>query len=149
MSSQTIVVYTDGSALGNPGQGGWAWYITPAEHGSGHGGHTTNNIMELTAIANAIQHIDLAYGPHVNIEIRSDSDYSIKACSQWIHGWKRNNWRTAAGKPVANQDIITRVDQLTTSRSGIVRYTWVKAHNGEPGNEAVDTLARTAAGRPG
>ena len=138
-------IYTDGSALGNPGPGGWGWWIPdgrcdavtePAGTGVA-AGKTTNNRMELQAIAAALATVD---GP---IEIVSDSTYARDCLTRWVHGWRRRGWTTAAGKPVKNRDLIEPLAAAIAVRD--VTFTWVKGHTGNLGNEAADELAYHAA----
>lgn len=136
-----LAVATDGSALGNPGPGGWAWAVDDDSWAAGGVPHTTNNIMELTAIREA-----LAATAHlgVPVEIQADSSYCIDALTKWIHGWRRRNWRTASGSPVANRDLIEEIGGLLEGRQ--VRFVWVRGHAGHAANEHADARARAAAG---
>jgi ribonuclease HI len=139
-AGRPITVATDGSALGNPGPGGWAWVRTDgSSEGYGYGGdRTTNNAMELTAIAAALR-----AHPTGPITIISDSRYAIDCVTKWVHGWRRRGWRTAAGSPVANRELVETIVGLAASRD--VTYQWVRGHAGHPANERADTLARNAA----
>jgi ribonuclease HI len=134
-------IYTDGSCLGNPGPGGWAaacdnFVISGAEE------HTTNNRMELTAVERALQKcLDMGL---FHIFVWTDSTYVKNGITLWIHGWKRNGWKTAGGGDVKNKDIWVKIDALLY-RMKNVQWRWVKAHNGHPMNEKVDTLAREQA----
>lgn len=138
-----MVVYADGSALGNPGPAGWAFWVNSSYWAAGGFAHATNNIGELTAIAQLLNYIH----PSIPLEIRCDSKYAISCSTQWLPGWKRRGWIKADGKPVANQEILQAIDAGLKARTAPVRFTWVKAHAGEPGNEAVDALAYAAAVR--
>jgi ribonuclease HI len=141
---EPLRVACDGSSLGNPGPGGWAWYASDALHASGGAAHTTNNVMELTAVAEALRTLP----DDAPLTLVCDSRYVIDACTKWIHGWKRNGWKTAAGKAVANQELVMQIDTLLRARRAPVRFEWVKAHvarGGDPLNEAADALARAAA----
>ena len=142
------VVYSDGGCDPNPGPGGWG-VVIQAEEGPVElcGGEraSTNNRMELTAAISA-----LAWFPEgASIEMRCDSQYVVKSVTEWIPGWKRRGWRTATG-PVKNQDLMERIDELARGRD--VRWTWVRGHSGEAGNERADRLAtqgrREALGLP-
>ena len=144
-SIRPVVVYADGSALGNPGPTGWAWWVSPSCWASGGLGHGTNNIGELTAVVEILT----SFPADTPLELRCDSRYAISCCTEWLAGWKRRGWVKADGKPVANREIIERLDGLLARRTATTRFVWVKAHAGEPGNEAVDTLARGAAERSG
>jgi ribonuclease HI len=135
-----LVLYTDGSCLANPGPGGWAW---ACELGwMSNGSHaTTNNAMELLAILEALKAAHEAGAE--SVVIRTDSQYSIDALTKWIHGWRKRNWTTASGSPVANRETIEAIHRV----SGLltVRYEKVKAHAGHEWNERVDDLARRQA----
>jgi len=139
-----LVVYTDGSCLGNPGPGGWAWAIPGGRSDSGGEPLTTNQRMEITAVLEALRAIGDA-GPAV-VTVMSDSAYVVK-CFQdrWWEGWLRRGWRNAAGKPVANRDLWEPLlhEALETDRQIVFR--WVKGHSGDPWNDFVDQLAMAAA----
>ncbi len=148
MSDSPTRVYTDGSALGNPGPGGWGWWVDADRYDSGTEqgddpaftpGATTNNRMELTAIAAAL---DALGGP---LTVVSDSTYARDCLTRWVQGWRKRGWKTAAGKPVKNRDIIEPLATLVAERE--VTFEWVKGHSGDPGNEAADRLAHAAATR--
>lgn len=139
----TLVVYADGSALGNPGPCGWAWWVNSGCWAAGGFLHGTNNIGELTAVAEALDWAPIDRP----LELRCDSRYVIDASTKWIVGWKRRGWIKADGKPVANREIMERIDSALSARTAPTRFTWVKGHSGEPGNEAVDLQARSAAER--
>lgn len=132
-------IHTDGACKGNPGIGGWGYLIqengqTVAEN---HGGETetTNNRMELMAVIQSLANIPAGS----KVRIHSDSQYVIKGIKEWIHGWKKNGWKTADKKPVKNAELW---QQLDTARSKLdVAWVWVKGHNGDPGNERADALA--------
>ena len=130
-------VYTDGSCLGNPGAGGWAALIGDVQMSGGQD-KTTNNIMEMTAVVKALEEC-LKQGI-LEIQLFTDSNYVKNGISSWIHGWKRNGWKTASGAPVKNKDLWIQMDTLTQKMTR-VEWTWVKAHNGHPQNELVDSLA--------
>ncbi|GHI09977.1 ribonuclease HI [Streptomyces cellostaticus] len=136
----------DGASKGNPGPAGWAWVVsdderTPARWESGPLGRATNNVAELTALERLLAAVD----PDVPLEIRMDSQYAMKAVTTWLPGWKRNGWKTAAGKPVANQDLVVRIDELLDGRS--VEFRYVPAHqvDGDPLNDFADRAASQAA----
>lgn len=152
----TIIISTDGSALGNPnGPMGWAWADhaknaggTPGHdhdsHGYDAGGATngTNQIGELCAVLEALR-------THPGTEpllIESDSQYAINCATKWVHGWKRNGWKNSQKKPVKNAPLIKAIDEEIRKRPGAVEFKWVKGHAGNAGNELVDELARTYAG---
>ena len=137
-----LKIWTDGSCLGNPGPGGWAFVATDGKnvaHRSGGERDTTNNRMELMAVIRAIS----AAHRHSEIEIHTDSQYVKNGMQTWMKNWKKNNWRTADRKPVKNQDLWQQLDELANKIK--IHWVWVKGHAGEEFNEMVDTLARTAA----
>ena len=156
--TDTIVVSTDGSALGNPnGPMGWAWADHAKDAGDGGepghehdargydaGGATngTNQIGELCAVLEALR---THPGPQKLI-IESDSQYAINCSTKWVKGWKRNGWKNSQKKPVKNKEIIKAIDEEISRRPGPVEFKWVKGHAGNAGNELVDELARTYAG---
>lgn len=148
--SQRWVAACDGSALTNPGPAGWAWCRHQGdpetmEWASGGAGlEGTNNIGELTALKDLLEHTP-ANQP---LEVKLDSMYTLNAASKWRHGWKRKGWRKADGKPILNLELIKEIDALLEGRD--VTFTWVKAHQakgkGDAMNEFVDVKAREAAG---
>ena len=150
-----FLAFCDGSSLSNPGgPGGTGFVVIDRARPALRFGGTrwvddgpqgvTNNRMELRAVLEALQ--DLPAGE--TVEVVSDSRYVVDALSKWIHGWRRKGWRTAAGEPVLNRDLIEAVD--ARARELAVRYSWVRGHDGHPANEIVDELAQcTARGVPG
>jgi ribonuclease HI len=145
-----FVAYCDGSSLRNPGGPGGTGFVVvdrarPALRFGGSrwtedGAHAvTNNRMELRAVLEALDGLP-AGGV---VEVVSDSRYVVDALTRWIHGWRRKGWRTAAGEPVLNRDLIEALD--ARSRDLTVRYGWVRGHDGHPVNEIVDALAQAAA----
>lgn len=131
------IVYADGGCDPNPGPGGWAAVIQdPSGTIELYGGEraTTNNRMELTAAIRALEH----FPEGAQIEMRCDSQYVVKSVTEWMRGWKARGWRTATG-PVKNIDLMQRLDALAAARD--VRWTWVRGHAGEAGNERADRLA--------
>lgn len=143
---ERVVAACDGASKGNPGPAGWAWVVadekeTPARWEAGPLGRATNNVAELTALERLLTATD----PGVPLEIRMDSQYAMKAVTTWLPGWKRNGWKTAAGKPVANQDLVVRIDELLTGRT--VEFRYVPAHqvDGDPLNDFADRAASQAA----
>src|SRR5210317_2648094 len=135
-------VYTDGSCLGNPGAGGWAVAFSVHDHICGSAENTTNNIMEMTAVVNALEEC-LTRGI-LDIHLYTDSNYVKNGITSWIKNRKRNGWRTSTGAPVKNKDLWIQIDTLS-QRMKRVEWHWVKAHNGHPQNELVDSLAREEA----
>ncbi|ANP52767.1 ribonuclease H family protein [Streptomyces griseochromogenes] len=143
---ERVVAACDGASKGNPGPAGWAWVVsdderTPARWESGPLGRATNNVAELTALERLLAAVD----PNVPLEIRMDSQYAMKAVTTWLPGWKRNGWKTAAGKPVANQDLVVRIDELLDGRSVDFRYVPAHQVDGDPLNDFADRAASQAA----
>jgi len=136
---EKTVIYTDGACSKNPGPGGWGAILKHGKHRlelSGGESNTTNNRMELMAAIKAIE----AMKRKANIELHTDSNYLKNGITKWIHGWKRNGWKTASKKPVKNEDLWKMLDELTTAHT--VEWHWVKGHAGHPENERADELAR-------
>jgi ribonuclease HI len=136
-----LLIHTDGACRGNPGPGGWGvllnWNGTVKEL-SGSEPDTTNNRMEMTAVIMALS----ALKRPTQATVQTDSQYVIKGITEWLPTWKARGWRTADRKPVKNQDLWERLDQLATEHS--LTWQWVKGHSGDPGNERVDELANLA-----
>jgi ribonuclease HI len=131
-------VYTDGACLGNPGPGGWAWAVEDGTFASGAEAHTTNQRMEVQAVAEGLRALG---GPVVVV---SDSAYVVRCFNdRWWVGWERRAWRNAKGQPVANQDLWRPLLEMVRARQ--VRFEWVKGHAGDPLNTFVDALANEAA----
>jgi ribonuclease HI len=136
-----IEIYTDGACRGNPGPGGWAALLIMGEHRkelSGAEGLTTNNRMELTAVIRALE----ALKRPVQARLYTDSEYVRRGISEWLPGWKARGWRTADRKPVKNQDLWERLEELNAGHK--IEWHWVPGHAGVPGNERVDHLANAA-----
>lgn len=133
-------VATDGSSLGNPGPGGWAWVTEDGEQGSAGARRSTNNRMELRAVIEALESI----GDN-EVRILTDSEYVVNVFTEWLEGWRTRGMRTSNGRPVENQDLIERADRLMKDRR--VEFVWIKGHAGHPLNEAADRLANAAARR--
>ncbi len=134
-----VVIYTDGACAGNPGPGGWGAILIWNDHRkeiSGGEPGTTNNRMELMAAISALE----ALKDRSEVELHTDSEYVQKGISTWIHGWKRKNWRTAAGPPVKNVELWKRLDEAQARHS--VKWRWVRGHAGQAENERADELAR-------
>jgi len=139
----SIKVYTDGACKGNPGPGGWGVYIQSNENEKElYGGNpeTTNNQMEMQAALEALKHLK---DKDEVIELYTDSNYLRQGITEWIHKWKKNNWKTAAKKPVANRDLWIEISDLNEKMT--VEWNWVKGHAGDPGNERADELANIGA----
>jgi ribonuclease HI len=137
-----IKIYTDGSCLSNPGNGGWAAIINKngeIKKISGNEKNTTNNRMELMAPINALKNIN-SKDP---IEIFTDSKYVKNGITEWINTWVLNNWKTSKKENVKNKDLWLELHKLNQSLN--VKWNWVKAHAGDPLNEEVDMLAKKAA----
>ena len=137
-----IKIYTDGSCLNNPGNGGWAAIINDNEiikKISGSVKDTTNNKMELMAPIMALQEI----GKNNEIDIYTDSQYVRLGITEWIHKWIKNNWQTSKKEPVKNKELWMQLYELTKSYK--IKWIWVKAHAGNALNEEVDLLAKKAA----
>lgn len=137
-----LKIWTDGSCLGNPGPGGWAFVATDGKNIARRCGcekNTTNNRMELTAVIKALS----AAKKHDELELHTDSQYVKNGMEFWMKNWKRNNWRTADKKPVKNQDLWMQLDELSGKIK--INWRWVKGHAGVEMNECCDELARTAA----
>lgn len=137
-----LKIWTDGSCLGNPGPGGWAFVATNGQNTAERSGgerDTTNNRMELMAVIRALT----AAHRHSEIELHTDSQYVKNGMQSWLKNWKKNNWHTANKKPVKNQDLWMQLDELSGATK--IHWHWVRGHNGNEMNERCDELARTAA----
>jgi ribonuclease HI len=137
--SASVTVFTDGACSGNPGPGGWAARILHddgriTELGDG-ATETTNNRMELSAAIEALK----ATADAATVDLVTDSEYVRKGITEWIHGWKRRGWLTAAKKPVLNQDLWRELDDLNDGR---VTWKYTKGHAGDPDNERCDEIAQ-------
>ena len=135
---EEIEIFTDGACRGNPGLGGWGALIRwNGEESSLWGGErdTTNNRMEMEAAIKGLESIIESS----NITITTDSNYLKDGITQWLEGWKKKGWKTAAKKPVKNQDLWMRLDELSQFHS--VNWKWVKGHSGHRENEIADLLA--------
>ena len=134
-----VVIYTDGACSGNPGPGGWGAILTFGRHRkelNGGDNPTTNNRMELLAAIEALELLNR----RSQVELYTDSVYLRDGITKWIHNWKRNNWKTAAKKPVKNADLWQRLEDARGAHD--VNFHWVKGHAGHPENERADELAR-------
>ncbi|QMU96945.1 ribonuclease HI [Microbacterium esteraromaticum] len=136
----TITAAADGSALGNPGPNGWAWYIDDDRWAAGGSPHGTNNQGELQAVLELLR---ATAGIDEKIVIECDSRYVIDSVTKWMPGWKRRGWRKADGAPVLNRDLLEGIDEAMRGRD--VEFSWVKGHAGHPLNEAADERANAAA----
>jgi ribonuclease HI len=136
-----VVIYTDGACSRNPGPGGWAAILTQGDHCreiSGGEAVTTNNRMELMAAIAALE----ALKQPSHVELHTDSEYVMKGITQWIHGWKRNGWKTKSREPVKNAELWQRLDEARQRHQ--INWQWVRGHAGHPENERADELAREA-----
>lgn len=136
-----VTVYTDGACKGNPGPGGWAAILEYKGRHREHSGaerDTTNNRMELMA---AIHALEVLKEP-CRVELYTDSNYLRQGITEWLAGWKRRGWKTAARKPVKNQELWQRLERAAARHD--VRWHWVRGHSGDAGNEAADRLANRA-----
>ncbi|APX12622.1 ribonuclease HI [Tateyamaria omphalii] len=139
-----LFAYTDGACSGNPGPGGWGALLRAMDGDKvvkerelkGGEAQTTNNKMELMAAISALEALDRAS----TITVVTDSNYVKNGITSWIHGWKRNGWKNASKKPVANADLWKRLDTAQARHN--VTWEWVKGHAGHPENERADELAR-------
>lgn len=133
-----VVLYTDGACKGNPGPGGWGVVLRYGDANKMlHGGeaNTTNNRMELMAAIQGLKALKRA----CDVELYTDSQYVRKGITEWMTGWKRNGWKTAAKKPVKNEDLWRELDCEVARHK--VNWHWVKGHSGNPDNELADELA--------
>lgn len=140
-SEQKVVIFTDGACRGNPGPGGWGAVLRYGEHEkqiSGAESMTTNNRMELMAAIAALQELKKP----CKVVLVTDSKYLQQGITQWLPNWKKRQWRTANKQPVKNQDLWRQLEKLIQKHW--VEWQWVKGHNGHPGNELADHLAREA-----
>ena len=145
MDSPDVELFTDGACSGNPGPGGWAAILRLKAPGgaererelSGGEPATTNNRMELMGVISGLE----ALKRPCTVTINTDSKYVLDGASKWIHGWKKNGWRTADKKPVKNVELWQRLDAAQKPHK--LRWVWVKGHSGHVENERVDELARS------
>ena len=136
--TQTIEIWTDGSCSGNPGPGGWGALLVSGDNEKelfGGQENTTNNQMELKA---AIEALNALKAPS-KVILHTDSTYVKDGLTKWIHGWKKNGWKTAAKKPVKNKEYWQALDAACQRHD--ITWKWVKGHAGDPGNERADELA--------
>jgi len=136
-----VELFTDGACRGNPGPGGWGVllrYKNTEKTLRGAEADTTNNRMELTAAIKGLE----ALKSRCRVDITTDSQYVKNGITQWINNWKRNSWKTAAKKPVKNEDLWRQLDSLVQQHE--VRWHWVKGHAGHAENELADQLANQA-----
>ena len=135
---KTVIIYTDGACRGNPGPGGWGVLIEYGESNKQlYGGDisTTNNKMELTAAIMALKEIK----EPCEIILYTDSKYVLQGIEEWIHNWKKREWKVANKKPVKNIELWKELDELRDKHN--IKWNWVKGHSGDSGNETADMLA--------
>ena len=140
MKANKVIIHTDGACSGNPGPGGWGAileYNGTRKELSGGEAETTNNRMELTGAIMALESIKRP----CNVEMHVDSAYVKDGITKWIHGWKRNGWKTADKKPVKNVELWQRLDKAIATHD--ISWRWVKGHAGHAENERADELARS------
>jgi ribonuclease HI len=137
----TVEIYTDGACRGNPGPGGWAALLSVngrEKEIAGAEVQTTNNRMELTAVIRALESLRRP----VSARVFTDSQYVRRGITEWVAAWRARGWLTADRKPVKNQDLWQRLEELAAAHK--IEWHWVPAHVGVPGNERVDRLANQA-----
>lgn len=142
MSAPSVYLYTDGACKGNPGPGGWGVLMRYGRHEKelfGGEAQTTNNRMELSAVIEGLA----ALTRPCRVVICTDSQYVKNGMEKWIHGWKRNGWKTAAKQPVKNAELWQRLDELAAQHQ--IEWQWVRGHTGHPENERADELANHGA----
>jgi ribonuclease HI len=145
--TERVIAACDGACKGNPGPAGWAWVVMQKTDGgtgrwqAGPLGQATNNIAELTALERLLSAVDRA----TPLEVRMDSQYAMKAATEWLPSWKKRGWKTTSGSPVKNQELVVRIDALLADRD--VRFVYVPAHQvgGDVLNAFVDQAASQAA----
>ena len=140
MKANKVIIHTDGACSGNPGPGGWGAileYNGTRKELSGGEAETTNNRMELTGAIMALESIKRP----CKVEMHVDSAYVKDGITKWIHGWKRNGWKTADKKPVKNVELWQRLDKAIATHD--ISWRWVKGHAGHAENERADELARS------
>ena len=140
-STHEIIAAADGSALGNPGPAGWAWYIDDDHWASGGWAHGTNNMGELKAVLDLFE--ATASRPEAKLRVYCDSQYVINSLTKWMPGWKKKGWKKSDGKPVLNRNLLEALDAALTGRD--YEFIWVKGHAGHELNEKADSLANGAA----
>jgi len=139
VTDKVITIYTDGACSGNPGPGGWGALLMWNGHEKelcGGEAETTNNRMEMMAVIEALG----ALKGRSNVALYTDSKYVMQGITEWMDGWKARGWKTAAKKPVKNQDLWMAMDDAVNAHD--VQWNWVKGHAGIEGNERADELAR-------
>jgi len=141
MNENKVIIYTDGGCRGNPGPGGWGALMCFGDHEKeiyGYEEKTTNNRMELMAAIRSLEMLSRS----CFIRITTDSQYVRQGITEWMEGWKKRGWKTAARKPVKNKDLWQRLDEVVNQHN--VEWQWVKGHSGHEGNDRADELANRA-----
>lgn len=143
---ERIIAACDGASKGNPGPAAWAWVVAdeqgrPRRWEAGPLGTATNNVAELTALLELLKSTD----PAAPVEVRMDSQYAMNAVTKWLPGWKRNGWKTSAGKPVANRELVVGIDELLAGRTVSFRYVPAHQVDGDPLNALADQAASEVA----
>lgn len=137
-----VAVATDGSCLRNPGgASGWAWFVDRENWAAGGMTVGTNQQAEILAVIKALEMIPL----HLPLWIQADSQYAINSATVWLAGWKKRGWKKSDGKPVMNLELMQRLDQALSARTGPIQFDWVPGHAGISANEVADTLCGAAA----
>ena len=140
MAHNELIVYCDGACFPNPGKGGWGWVTEDrAYFDSGHIARATNQVMELKAAIEATKRFAEA---NRLLIVRTDSQYVVNGITTWIHDWVQNDWHTQSGQPVKNQDLWFEL--LLYTAHSLVKFEWVRGHDGNSGNEEADKLATLA-----
>ena len=140
--NKIVHIFTDGACKGNPGPGGWGAvlkYGNSVKEIKGFAQDTTNNIMELTAVIEALKSLTRP----CDIIITTDSNYVKDGITEWIHQWKKKGWKTAGKKPVKNKELWQELEEATHRHK--IDWKWVRGHSGHPENERADELANIAA----
>ena len=138
---KTLTLYTDGACRGNPGVGGWGAILNfegNIKELKGYQAETTNNQMELMAAIKGLESIN----QQCEVTLYTDSKYVLNGATDWLKGWKKNNWKTAAKKPVKNVELWQQLD--TQLQRHTINWQWVKGHSNDPGNDRADELANIA-----
>ncbi len=141
MSDDKVIIFTDGGCRGNPGPGGWGALMRFGNHEKeiyGYEKETTNNRMELMAAIRSLE----VLSRDCPVVLTTDSQYVRQGITEWMEGWKKRGWKTAAKKPVKNKDLWQRLDEAVKRHD--VEWKWVKGHSGHEGNERADDLANRA-----
>ena len=141
LKAPVVTMYTDGACRGNPGPGGWGVHLRYGDKTRnlfGYEAETTNNRMEMMAVIEGLK----ALNKPCQVDLKTDSKYVLQGITEWLSGWKRNGWKTAAKKPVKNVDLWQQIDRLASEHQ--IDWHWVKGHAGIAGNELADQLANRA-----